>query len=80
GRAGTRGPTRFSVRGGPGGPQPVATGTTTRPSRRPTRPVGEKPFVEVKPTDHPLTVTRRTGMTTAQVQQIAERLLHPGAR
>ncbi|SCF08781.1 hypothetical protein GA0074695_3377 [Micromonospora viridifaciens] len=42
-----------------------------------TRPVGEKPLVEVEPTDHPLAVAQRTGMTMADVQRIAEQLLHP---
>ncbi|RZU76594.1 hypothetical protein EV384_5260 [Micromonospora kangleipakensis] len=45
-----------------------------------TRPVGEKPAVEVEPTDHPLAVAQRTGMTMADVQRIAEQLRHPETR
>ncbi|MGC5019239.1 DUF2199 domain-containing protein [Micromonospora sp. DT47] len=45
-----------------------------------TRPVGEKPFIEVEPTDHPLAVEQRTGMTMARVRQIAEQLQHAGWR
>jgi hypothetical protein len=44
-----------------------------------TRPVGEKPFVEVEPTDHPLAVEQRTGITMARVQQITEHALHGAA-
>jgi Uncharacterized protein conserved in bacteria (DUF2199). len=42
------------------------------------RPVGERPFIELEPTDHPLAVEQRTGITRARVQEIAETLLHPG--
>ncbi|GAA4238258.1 DUF2199 domain-containing protein [Actinomadura meridiana] len=45
-----------------------------------TRPVGERPFIELEPTDHPLAVEQRTGITRARVQQIAELLLHPEQR
>ncbi|GAA4065768.1 DUF2199 domain-containing protein [Actinomadura miaoliensis] len=45
-----------------------------------TRPVGERPSIELEPTDHPLAVEQRSGITRARVQQIAETLLHPGAR
>jgi hypothetical protein len=41
-----------------------------------TRPVGQRPVVELEPTDHPLAVEQRTGITLARVQQIAEELLH----
>lgn len=43
-----------------------------------TRPVGERPFVELEPTDHPLAVEQRTGITRDRVRQIAEQLLHLG--
>jgi hypothetical protein len=43
------------------------------------QPVGVRPTIEVEPTDHPLAVEQRTGITRARVQQIAERLLHPEA-
>ncbi len=42
-----------------------------------TQPVGQRPLVELEPTDHPLAVEQRTGITLARVQQIAEELLHP---
>src|SRR5687767_6578998 len=42
-----------------------------------TQPVGLRPLVELEPTDHPLAVEQRDGITLARVQQIAERMLHP---
>jgi hypothetical protein len=42
-----------------------------------TQPVGTRPTVELEPTDHPLAVEQRTGITLARVQAIGERLLHP---
>ncbi len=42
-----------------------------------TRPVGERPFIELEPTAHPLAVEQRTGITLSRVQEIVERLLHP---
>ncbi|NES16186.1 MULTISPECIES: DUF2199 domain-containing protein [Micromonospora] len=42
-----------------------------------TQPVGLRPHIEVEPTDHPLAVAQRTGMTMTEVRRIAERLLHP---
>lgn len=44
-----------------------------------TRPIGLRGFVELEPTDHPLAVEQRDGITTARVQQIAEQLLHSDA-
>ena len=41
------------------------------------RPVGRRPFVELEPTDHPLAVEQREGITMARVQEIVEALLHP---
>lgn len=43
-----------------------------------TRPVGQRPLVELEPTDHPLAVEQRTGITLDRVRQIAEMILHPG--
>jgi hypothetical protein len=34
-------------------------------------------LVELEPTDHPLAVEQREGITFARVPQIAERMLHP---
>ncbi|MEU0658236.1 DUF2199 domain-containing protein [Streptomyces lavendulocolor] len=41
-----------------------------------TRPIGERPLVELEPTDHPLAVEQRTGITLDRVRDIAEALLH----
>jgi hypothetical protein len=41
-----------------------------------TNPVGVRPFVELEPTDHPLAVEQRNGITLARVQEIAEIILH----
>jgi hypothetical protein len=41
-----------------------------------TRPVGLRPLVELEPTDHPLAVEQREGITLARVQEIAEQNLH----
>jgi hypothetical protein len=41
-----------------------------------TRPLGERPFIELEPTDHPLAVEQRTGITAARVRQFADILLH----
>ncbi|MFI5734154.1 DUF2199 domain-containing protein [Kribbella sp. NPDC051587] len=43
------------------------------------RPVGERPLIELEPTDHPLAVEQRDGITAARAQEIAERLLHPNS-
>lgn len=43
-----------------------------------TRPVGERPHVELEPTDHPLAVEQRTGITPERVREIAAAVLHPG--
>jgi hypothetical protein len=44
-----------------------------------TRPVGQRPFVELEPTDHPLAIEQRTGITMDRVREIAETLLHDSA-
>jgi hypothetical protein len=41
-----------------------------------TQPVGVRPLVELEPTDHPLALEQRTGITLARVRQIAEHLHH----
>ncbi|WP_081898994.1 DUF2199 domain-containing protein [Herbidospora cretacea] len=41
-----------------------------------TRPIGERPVIELEPTDHPLAVEQRTGITLDRARQIAEFLLH----
>jgi hypothetical protein len=42
-----------------------------------TRATGQRPLVELEPTDHPLAVEQRTGITRERVREIAETLLHP---
>ncbi|MFD5783187.1 DUF2199 domain-containing protein [Streptomyces sp. NPDC126933] len=42
-----------------------------------TRPVGQRPFIELEPTDHALAVEQRTGITLDRVREIAEAVLHP---
>jgi hypothetical protein len=39
-----------------------------------TRPVGQRPFVELQPTDHPLSIEQRSGITVARVSAIAQAL------
>lgn len=41
-----------------------------------TQPVGERPLIELEPTDHPLSIEQRSGIAIARVQQIAEAALH----
>lgn len=41
-----------------------------------TRPVGERPSIELEPTDHPLAVEQRLGMRLERVREIAGQLLH----
>ena len=42
-----------------------------------TRPIGQRPWVELESTDHPLAIEQRNGITMDRVRQIAETLLHP---
>ncbi|WP_266913062.1 DUF2199 domain-containing protein [Streptomyces sp. NBC_00335] len=42
-----------------------------------TRPVGKRPLIELEPTDHPLAVEQRTGITLDRVREIATAVLHP---
>lgn len=41
-----------------------------------TQPVGERPLIEIEPSDHPLSLEQRHGITLQHVQQIAEAALH----
>jgi len=41
-----------------------------------TRPVGERPTLELDPTDHPLVREQQSGITMERVREIAELLLH----
>ena len=42
-----------------------------------TEPVDNRPHVVLEPTDHPLAMEQRTGITLDRVQRIAELLTHP---
>ena len=41
-----------------------------------TRPLGMRPYVELEPTDHPLAMEQRTGISIERVREIAECVLH----
>jgi hypothetical protein len=41
------------------------------------RPWPTRPFIELEPTNYPLAVEQREGITAERVREIAERLLHP---
>jgi hypothetical protein len=41
-----------------------------------TQPIGSRPLIELEPTDHPLAIEQRQGITLARVQEIAGLLLH----
>lgn len=43
-----------------------------------TQELGVRPLIEVEPTDHPLAVEQREGITLARVQEFAEIALHQG--
>jgi len=38
---------------------------------------GIRPFVELEPADHPLVVEQRTGITSARLAEIHEKMVHP---
>lgn len=40
------------------------------------RPVGQRPLIELEPTDNPLAVEQRIGITWDRIQEIAETVLH----
>ncbi len=40
------------------------------------RPVGMRPLIELEPTDHPLAVEQRAGITMQRVREIANMVLH----
>ena len=41
-----------------------------------TRKVGCRPFIELEPTEHPLAIEQRDGITIERVKQIAEMINH----
>jgi hypothetical protein len=44
------------------------------------RPANQRPFIELEPTDHPLAVEQRNGITMARVREIAAVLLHSSTK
>ncbi len=44
------------------------------------RPHPKRPLIELEPTDHPLAIHQRKGISLAEVQAIVELALHPGGR
>lgn len=56
---------------------PYPDSTTNLKTNAHTRPVGKRPFIELEPTDHPLAVEQRTGITQDRVREIAMAVLHP---
>lgn len=52
--------------------------TTSLKTNAHTRPIGQRPRIELEPTDHPLAVEQRTGITRGRVREIAEAVTHPG--
>ena len=58
---------------------PYQPGTLNLKTMVHTQPVGERPIIELEPTDHPLAVAQREGITLRQAHQIAERMLHGDA-
>lgn len=51
--------------------------TTDLKTNAHTRPVGTRPFIELEPTDHPLAVEQREGITWERVREIAVAVMHP---
>jgi hypothetical protein len=42
------------------------------------RPPGQRPFVQLEPTHHPLSVEQRSGITTERLFELASLILHGG--
>jgi hypothetical protein len=40
------------------------------------QPAPNRPLIVLEPTDHPLAVEQRLGMSIARIRQLAEQLLH----
>ncbi|MEV7291227.1 DUF2199 domain-containing protein [Streptomyces microflavus] len=51
--------------------------TTDLKTNAHTRPVGKRPYIELEPTDHPLAVEQRAGITQDRIREIAIAVLHP---
>lgn len=74
--------------GGPGAEKPYfgwlstelalySESTTNLKTNAHTRPGGKRPFIELEPTDHPLAVEQRAGITQDRIREIAIAVLHP---
>ena len=57
-------------------PEHIYPDTLNLKARVHTRPVGLRPFVELEPTEHPLAVEQRGGVTWDRVRAIAAAVLH----
>jgi hypothetical protein len=44
-----------------------------------TQPLGQRPCIELEPTDHPLAVEQRNGISVERVRELAELALHAGS-
>ena len=53
-----------------------APGTLSLKTNGQTMPLGQRPLITLEPTNHPLAVEQREGITMARVQQIAEAAFH----
>lgn len=53
-----------------------APGTLSLKTNVQTMPLGQRPLITLEPTNHPLAVEQREGITMARVQQIAEAAFH----
>jgi hypothetical protein len=56
---------------------PYQPGTLNLKINLRTQPIGQRPLIDVEPTDHPLAVEQRTGITLDRVREIAEMMSHP---
>jgi hypothetical protein len=55
---------------------PIYPDTTNLKTHVHTRRLGERPFIELEPTDHPVAVEQRSGISPARAKEMAEILLH----
>ncbi len=58
---------------------PYLPGTLNLKAALRTQPLGERPLVQLEPSEHPLALEQHNGITMARVQEIVERSLHFGA-
>ena len=53
-----------------------STPTVNLAAKLHTQPIGDRPRVELEPTEHPLFIEQRNGITIRRVQEIAEECMH----